>query len=183
MFPFVIWTWHLSHSHNNWWPFEIVYSEWQQKWSFLCYCEFLSTPSKLENMPDHVSTLSIRLPIIIVILNVFQFTVRPCTHSMYTLHVHKVVSERFQNNQNENDMNYKNSHRMKFLVFALRRSLAGFHYIISTSRELFAIIRTEKAPKRLRVHVTCKLLLVICLKQKIYVFFQIQRKKTTLEKN
>ena len=61
-------------------------------------------------------------------------------------------------------MNYKNSHRMKFLVFALRQSLAGFHYI-STSQELFAIIRTEKAPKRQRVrvawvrllgHVNCK---------------------------
>ena len=30
----------------------------------------------------------------------------------------EVVSERFENSQNENDMNHKNSDRMKFLVFA-----------------------------------------------------------------
>ena len=36
---------------------------------------------------------------------------------------HEVVFERFCNSQNENDMNYKNYYRMKFLVFVLRRGL------------------------------------------------------------
>ena len=36
---------------------------------------------------------------------------------------YKVVSERFHNSQNENNMNYKNSDRMKFLVFVRRRGL------------------------------------------------------------
>ena len=38
----------------------------------------------------------------------------------------KIVSERFHNSRNENDMNYKNSHHMKFLVSFLRRGLCWF---------------------------------------------------------
>ena len=36
------------------------------------------------------------------------------------------VSGRFHNSQNENDMNYKSSRCIKFLVFVLRRSLCWF---------------------------------------------------------
>ena len=39
---------------------------------------------------------------------------------------HEAISERFHNSQNENDINYKNSHPIKFLVFVLRRSLCWF---------------------------------------------------------
>ena len=39
-------------------------------------------------------------------------THRPCTH--------EVVSERFHDTQNENDMNDKNYDRMKFFVFVLK---------------------------------------------------------------
>ena len=57
------------------------------------------------------------------------------------------VSERFHNSQNENDMYYKNSDRMKFSVFAFRRGfwlfVACFDQIVSTSWELFEIIRQE----------------------------------------
>ena len=62
---------------------------------------------------------------------------------------YEVFSERFHNSQNENDMNYKNSDHMKFLVFVLRRGL-----IMSTSRELFEIIRNENVRNEIgRVHV------------------------------
>ena len=37
-----------------------------------------------------------------------------------------VVSESFHNSENENNMNYKSSVRIKFLVFVLRRSLCWF---------------------------------------------------------
>ena len=38
-----------------------------------------------------------------------------------TVHTaHEVVSERFHNSQNENDMNCRISHPMQFLVFVLR---------------------------------------------------------------
>ena len=44
-----------------------------------------------------------------------------------SLCAHGVVSERFHNNENENDINCKNpSHRAKFSVFIQRRALAGF---------------------------------------------------------
>ena len=39
---------------------------------------------------------------------------------------HEVVSECFHNSQNENDMNYENSHRMKCFVFAHRRDSRWF---------------------------------------------------------
>ena len=58
---------------------------------------------------------------------------------------HEVVSERFHNSQNENDMNCKISHRTKFLVFVIEEVDAGFHKIMSTSRELFERIRNENA--------------------------------------
>ena len=47
------------------------------------------------------------------------------------------VSGRFHSCQNENDMNYKSSRCMKFLVLSLDEVYAGFHKIMSTSRELF----------------------------------------------
>ena len=40
---------------------------------------------------------------------------------------HEVVSERFHNTQNENDMNYINYHRMKFLILVLDEVYAGLH--------------------------------------------------------
>ena len=39
---------------------------------------------------------------------------------------HEVVFERFHNSQNENDMNYKNSHSMISLFFVLRRGSGSF---------------------------------------------------------
>ena len=50
------------------------------------------------------------------------FIMQPCSLRLCT---HEVVSERFHNNQIENDVNYKNSRRMKFLVF----SLFAFNYV------------------------------------------------------
>ena len=38
----------------------------------------------------------------------------------------ELVSERSPNGQNENDMNYKNSYRMKVLVFVQRQGLCWF---------------------------------------------------------
>ena len=48
-----------------------------------------------------------------------------------TMCMHEVVSPRFHNSQNENDMDYKYFHGMKFLVFVLRRGLFIFHYVKS----------------------------------------------------
>ena len=53
--------------------------------------------------------------------------------------------------RHEDDMNYTNSHRMKCLVcvFVYRDEVcAGFHLIMSTSRELFEIIQNENARKQ-----------------------------------
>ena len=61
------------------------------------------------------------------------------------LSAHEVVSECFQS-QNENGIDYKNSHHMKCLV--CEEVYAGFHQIMSTTRELFEIIQNEKARKR-----------------------------------
>ena len=76
----------------------------------------------------------------------------PCKKSRLSLCGHEVVSERFHNSRNENDMNYKNSHRIKFSVFVLRRSLCWFSLnYVNKSGVFFEIIRNEYARKRYRV--------------------------------
>ena len=50
---------------------------------------------------------------------------------------HEVVSERFLNSQNENDMNYKNSRRIKFLVLVLREDLYWFSLNYINNSEAF----------------------------------------------
>ena len=40
---------------------------------------------------------------------------------------HEVVSERFHNSQNENDINYKNSRSDRMKSFSLDEVYAGFH--------------------------------------------------------
>ena len=48
--------------------------------------------------------------------NIRFFIMQPCSLRLCT---HEVVSERFHNIQIENNVNYKNSHCIKFLVFSL----------------------------------------------------------------
>ena len=50
-------------------------------------------------------------------------------YSKLRLCAHEVVSERFSDSQNKNDMNCTNSHCIKFLVFVLRRGSCGFSLI------------------------------------------------------
>ena len=72
--------------------------------------------------------------------------------SSYT---HEVVSERFHNSQNENDMNYKNFHRMKCLVFPFRLGSCWFSLNCVNKIGAFRMkkIQNENARKEHQVHV------------------------------
>ena len=82
---------------------------------------------------------------------------RLSTGSVWTRKVrlcaHEVVSDRFHNSQNENDMNYKSSYRIKFSVFVLRRGSCWFSVNDVNKSGNNKIIRNENVWKRHRVHV------------------------------
>ena len=59
-------------------------------------------------------------------MEILNITWKKVLEAIFRLCAHEVVSERFHDSQNANDMNYKNSHRMTFLVFVVRRGLCCF---------------------------------------------------------
>ena len=76
---------------------------------------------------------------------------RPCPH--------KAIFKHFRNCENHNDINYKNSHCMKCLVFVQRPSSCWFqswfslNYCMSTNLELFEMIQNDNARKQHHVHI------------------------------